>query len=149
MAMGATTFFNLTKGWIADGTFDLDGSTFKAAIVTSSWTPNQTTDDLWGDISANEASATNGYTAGGVTLTGVTWTGSSGTWTFDSNDPSWTATGAGITGKYLVVYASGTLNGHLNPLLFYKLLESGGSNVTFPAGTTNLVINASGYFTLA
>lgn len=149
MAMGATTFFNLTKGWLADGTFDVDTNTIKYAIVTSSWTPNQSTDDLWADISANEASATNGYTAGGNTLTGVTWTQSSGTWTLDATDGSFTATGAGITGKYLVFYASGTLNGRVNPLLFYKLLESGGSNVTMPAGTTNLVWAATGLFTLA
>ncbi len=49
---------------------DLDTDTLKAALVSSSYTPNRDTDDYWDDVVANEVTGTN-WAANGVTLTTV------------------------------------------------------------------------------
>lgn len=54
------------------GSFDLDSDTIKAALTTSSYTPNVDTHEFFSDVT-NEASGS-GYTTGGQTLTNVTWT---------------------------------------------------------------------------
>ena len=78
MTMGTMTLFDKIKEYIGDGTVDLDGDTFKAAIVTSTAAVD-VTDDVWADISANIAA-----NVAAITLTSVTWTESSGTITFGS-----------------------------------------------------------------
>lgn len=149
-APGALVFYREFKKYLADGTFDLDANTFKAALLTSAYTPNTETDDIWGDVSANEVANGNGYTTNGVTMAGVTWTRATTTVTFDANDVSWTGSGAGFVARYLAIYASGTLNGHVNPLVGYMLLDSAPADVSFAVGNTITVVwNASGIFTLA
>ena len=83
----------------------------------------------WAQISANEVATGDGYTTGGealanlalslvnqvvsgVTKRGVKW---------DADNVTWTALTK--TFRYLVVYASGSLNGTTDPLLFYVLLD--------------------------
>ena len=149
-APSALTFFQTFRKWMADGTFDLDGSTFKAMLLTSSYTPNAATQSVKADIVANEVANGNGYTTGGVTLTSVTWTQSGATCTFDAADVSWTGASSGFNARYLVIYASGTLNTHVDPLVGYMLLDSAPADVSFAAGNTVTVVwNAAGIFTLS
>ncbi len=148
-APAALVFYNEFKKYIADGTFDLDGNTIKAMLLTSSYTPSVANDDIKADIVANEVANGNGYTTGGVTVA-ATWVRSSGTVTFDVADPAWTGSSSGFVARYLVFYASGTLNGHTDPLIGYVVLDSAPADVSFAAGNTVTVqINASGLFTLS
>lgn len=66
--------YNDAKKAFQDGDIDLLNDNIRVALLTSSYTPNIDTDTFWSDISANEASATTGYTAGGELLTGKTTT---------------------------------------------------------------------------
>lgn len=86
-----------------DGPIDLLSDTIKAS-ARNAHTQDQTGDELYGDLAADESSAT-GYVAGGATLAGKTYTTASLTTTFDNTaDITWTI-------------SSGTLN--LNALVFY------------------------------
>lgn len=149
-APSALVFYNEFKNYLADGTFDLNSNTFKAMLLTSSYTPNVNTDDIKADIVANEVANGNGYTTGGVTLGSVTWTRSSGTVTFDAADATWTGSSSGFTARYLAIYASGTLNGRTDPLVGYIILDSAPADVAVAAGNIMTVQwNASGIFTLS
>lgn len=147
MAASAWALFHGAKEYIADGTIDLDSDTFKCILLASSWTPSLSADDAYADISANELSTANGYTAGGFTCTNVTWVNSSGTMTFDMDDPTWTASGGAITARYAAIF-SDTSTG--DKLLCYSLLDQTPADVSAADGTAFVVqINASGVFQLA
>jgi len=124
---------------IGKGLIDLDSNVFKAML--SNVAPAQAVDDEKADIT--EIAAGNGYTAGGVTLT-CTWveTGAgTGVWRFDSDDPSWTASGGAIaTHQYLVVFDE-TSTG--DKLLGYV---DRGASATIPDGTTRTWTVAGGLF---
>jgi hypothetical protein len=55
---------------LANKEADIDTDTIKAALVSSSYTPNRDTHDYWDDVVANEVTGTN-WAANGVTLTTV------------------------------------------------------------------------------
>lgn len=131
---------------LAEGTVDLDTDTIRAALVTSTYAPNQNTHDRWADASANEIAGVNGYTTGGLSLTGVTVARVNLVTTFDANDAAWTASGGNIGPfRYLVLYANVTRNGITNPLIGYLLLDSAPADVTISTGNTLTVAwNASG-----
>ena len=149
MAAGKWKVYDLAKKALADGTLDLDSNTLKVALFSSASNANTLSgSNKLGDLT-NELTTANGYTAGGTTVTG-TWTNSSGTMTFDISDPSWTASGGSITARFAVLYASGTLNGIVNPIIAVCLLDTTPADVTAPSGTPfTIQINASGVFTLS
>jgi hypothetical protein len=60
----ASLIYNSAPDEMARGDIDFDTDTFKAMLVTSSYTPNKDTHDFRDDVT-NEVSGT-GYTAGGV-----------------------------------------------------------------------------------
>ena len=60
----ASLIYNSAPDEMARGDIDFDTNTFKAMLVTSSYTPNKDTHDFRDDVT-NEVSGT-GYTAGGV-----------------------------------------------------------------------------------
>lgn len=61
----ASLIYNSCLDDMARGAIDFDTDTFKAMLVTSSYTPNKDTHDRRDDVT-NEVTGT-GYTAGGVT----------------------------------------------------------------------------------
>ena len=61
----ASLIYNSAIDEMARGDIDFDTDTFKAMLVTSSYTPNKDTHDFRDDVT-NEVSGT-GYTAGGAT----------------------------------------------------------------------------------
>jgi hypothetical protein len=63
----ASLIYNSCIDDTARGNIDFDTDTFKAMLVTSSYTPNKDSHDRRDDVT-NEASGT-GYTAGGATST--------------------------------------------------------------------------------
>lgn len=92
---------------VAEGRVDLDTDTIKVSLHTSTWTPNQDTDDFRDDAT-NELSASGNYTAGGETLASVTGTYDSGTneWRFDAADVTWTALTPSAAFRYGLIYKS-------------------------------------------
>ncbi|HEY9462457.1 MAG TPA: hypothetical protein VIR54_05170, partial [Vicinamibacterales bacterium] len=93
MAAGKWKLYEQAKKHLADGTFDLDANTFKISLHSSASNANTlSTSSAFADIT-NELTTANGYTAGGIALTSVTWTNASGTMTFTSAAPVWTASG--------------------------------------------------------
>lgn len=73
-------------------------------LVTSSYTPTQTTDDFRNDVGANEATGGSGYPAGGFSLTSVTTALSSLTVNWDAADISQAITGGPFAFRYGVYY---------------------------------------------
>ena len=118
---------------------------FRLALVTSTWVPNDATDELWAVASANEIANGNGYTTGGVAPGGITLTQSASVVTFTSNAISWTASGTGIPAwRYGVVYYLGILNGKTNPLLAHFLGDSTPADVPLTTSGNPLTITPSG-----
>jgi hypothetical protein len=149
-AAGKWKRYDIFSKWIGDGTFDLDANTIKCALFQSTSDANTLTNvnSLLGDLTNEHANA-NGYTTGGVTVA-ATWVESAGVTTFDVADAVWTASGGSIVARFAVLYASGTLNGHLNPLIAVCLLDTAPADVIATTGNTlTIQINASGVFTLS
>jgi hypothetical protein len=122
---------------------DFDSDTIKVALVTSSYTPNQDTDDYWDDVATNEVSGT-GYTAGGETLASKTVTYTSGTnvTKFDAADVSWAS--STITARYAVIYDATPATNAAKPLIGYVDF---GSDQSSSSGTFSIVWDAAGIFT--
>lgn len=151
MAAGKWKLYDLTKVYIGDGTLDLNSNTMKIALFSSASNCN-TLSLSPANFAAltGELTTANGYTAGGASVTGQTYTNASGTVTFDCGDVSWTAAGGSITARFAVLYAVGTLNGVVNPLIAVCLLDTTPADVTATDGNPlNIVMNASGLFTLS
>lgn len=83
--------------WVTD--------TIKISLHTSTYTPNQDTDDYFNDAT-NELATAGGYTAGGATLAGKTLTYDTTTNTvrLKANDVTWTT--ATFTARKAVIYKS-------------------------------------------
>lgn len=154
MAAGAFIFPDKAKLNLVSLT-DILASTstnFRMALVTSSWTPAPSTDEVWADVSANEIAAANGYSAGGGTLTGISLAQTSGTVKFTSSAFVWTASGGSIAAwRRAVVYYLGTLNSKVNPLVGYCLGDATPADIpaTTVGNTLTFTPNASGILTIA
>ena len=120
-----------------EGNLDTDG-TWKVALCTSSYTPDQDTHTAWTDID-NEVSGT-GYTAGGATLASlaVTYTAGTNVIKVDATDTTWTS--STITARYAIIYDSIKAN-----LLGYIDF---GADKTTDNGTFQITWHASGIATI-
>lgn len=147
MAAGAWFVLDRAKEKLADGTFDLDGHTFKVALCGVSQAlaadfAGTSTDARYADLT-DELANGDGYATGGATLSGVTWNRSGSVVTFDCNDPQWTEmTKTGI--KYGVIYSDTATN---KDILAVCDLDTDGT-IAVTDGTFTIVINADGVFTL-
>lgn len=154
MAADAWKVYNKTKEWIGDGTIDLDAGDayFSVILATSSYTP-ALTHSTYADVSTNEVANGNGYTTGGDFPGSVTWTESSGTVTFDSADPSWTASGGSITARYAVlvhVAAGSGVPQSTDKIMAYTLLDNSPADVVAADGAAlTIALAAGGYFTVS
>lgn len=147
MTASALTFFYETSKFLTDGTLDLNTNPLKLALFTSSLTPSVSTQNKLGDLSGEVANA-NGYGTGGVTLTTVALTRTANVTKLTADNVVWTASGGSITARYAVLYASGTLNGVVNPLIGYILLDTTPADVSATDGNTLTVQwNAGGILT--
>lgn len=70
MATGTGYWYGSALAKLANKEADIDTDTIKAALVSSSYTPNRDTHDYWDDVVANEVTGTN-WAANGVTLANV------------------------------------------------------------------------------
>lgn len=131
-------------GGVANTPVDFDSDTLKIALVTSAYTPDASTHDLFDDVNANEVSGNN-YTPGGETLADVTVTESSGTVKFDNtNDITWSQDGSGFTNaRYAILYKE-TGSASTSPLIAYADLGGDKGN---QAGDLTLEFDAAGIIT--
>ena len=153
MAAGGWKTYNAFSLRMADGTHDLDdgaGHPLKIALFSSASNANTLTNSIYSDLT-NELATANGYTVGGVSLTGVTWTVSGNVATLDAADlaPAWTASGTGITARFMVIYVNATVNTIVKPLVGVCLVDTTPADVTATAGNPwNITFNASGILTV-
>jgi len=146
MAASAFAVFHTFKVRLGQKLIDLDSDDIKFALLSSSWTPNLATQANWADISANEITG-DGYTAGGLSVTNLAWTNSSGTVTWDCDDPSWTAGASGIAARYVAAYDNTDAN---KTLLSYSLLDTAPADHSVASGQVFLItLPATGIFQLA
>jgi len=121
------------------GKHDFSSNVFKVALSNAAPDPTHTT------LSAiTELSTGNGYTAGGITTTvGISTT--TGTVTVTSTDVTWTASGAGFSFRYAVLF-NDTQTSPNKPLIAYW---DNTSSMTVTAGNTVTVDFGATTFTLA
>jgi hypothetical protein len=123
----------------------LASDTWKAALFTTSWGGlTQDTVDLYSGLSG-EVGSGNGYTTGGNALAAPSVVQTDGTnlQTWDASDPTiWTASGAGFTFRYVIIYdvTTGKVMGQLD--YGSSLVLSGVNGDTFA-----LLLDAAGIFT--
>jgi len=126
----ASLIYNSAIDDMARNNIDFDTNTFKAMLVTSSYTPNKDTHDKRNDVT-NEVAATGGYTAGGVTTAcTVTKDTANDRVTLQFAAVSWAA--STITARALVIYKSLGGASSADALVAYNDF---GSDVSSTAGT--------------
>ena len=124
----ASLIYNSAIDDMARGAIDFDTDSFKAMLVTSSYTPDKDTHDKRDDVT-NEVSGT-GYTAGGVTTAcTVTKDTANDKVTLQFAEVSWAS--STITARALVIYKS-TGTASTDNLVAYNDF---GSDVSSTAGT--------------
>ena len=120
-------------------------NTFKLALIASTWTPANGIDEVFADVTGELVTGA-GYTAGGGTLTGVTLTQTAGVVKFTSAAFVWTSSGSFPAWRRGVVYAVGTLNGKINPIVGHFLGDVTPADVpiTTTGNTLTVTPNALG-----
>lgn len=139
----ASLIYNSAKKKLMDGSIDLDSDTIKAALVTSSYTPDIDAHDFFDDIT-NEVSGT-GYTAGGITLTNksITVDNTNDRAVFDADDISWAA--STITARRVIIYKS-TGTASTSPVIAVVDL---GTDQSSSASTLKIQWDSAGLFYLS
>ena len=138
--MATYTKYNPFVEELAKATHNFSAHTFKVAL--SNGTPSAAHTTL---SAITELSTANGYTAGGATTT-IGISEASGTVTVTATDPAaWTASGAGITFRYAVLY-NDTATSPADALIAYW---DNGSSTTVTSGNTLQVDFGATLFTLA
>lgn len=129
MAAGAWVITDNAKTSILDTSLgNIETATFKMALLLS--TSNISTSSTTFTGVTNQVANGNGYTTGGETIA----LSLSGTGTVKCDidtDPTWTASGAGITARYACIYATVS-----DEVLCYCELDSTPADVTVTAGNT-------------
>jgi hypothetical protein len=134
-------FFNAT------GLLNATAANFRLALVSSAWTPNNATDELWAVASGSEIANGQGYTTGGINPGSIVLNQTSGTVKFTGNAVVLTATGTGIPAwRRAVLYYLGTLNSKVNPIVAHCLGDSAPADVplTTAGNTLTITPHASG-----
>lgn len=91
---------------VSNGSVDLDTDTIKLILVTSAYTPSQSTHAFRSDLGANEASGGTGYPAGGFTLATKVLSVATLTLNWDAADISQAITGGPFAFRYGAYYKS-------------------------------------------
>lgn len=138
MASSAFKFINWLKA--SQSGANLSSSpTIKATLHTSTYTPNVNTQAVYADLT-NELSTANGYSSGGATLSGVSFAISGSSAILTASPTIWNAVTASIVARYLVLRYVGTVNGQVDPLMLYVLLDNTPADVSASPGNS-LTIN--------
>jgi len=143
-AYGETDGLNTAKlNWVADS------ASMKCALMHSTYTPNQTGQDFWNDVSAYDTDTVTdvtGYTAGGKTLgtTTMTTTGGSGKVVKFAAAATCVWTSATLTASYAVIYKAVAAASD-SPLIAYLNF---GTDVPAVAGDFTITWHTDGIATI-
>lgn len=129
--------YNRFKANLMNKEVDLEADTIKVALLNTSHAFSAT-NNVFGDVSANELSSGSGYTSGGETLATKTVT-QSGTTDWDADNPQWTA--ATFTANHAVIYDTSVSDNLIASIDF------DGDKIV-AAGTFTIQFSASGIITL-
>lgn len=117
MSAGAITFFNQFKADLGNKVHDLDGDTFKLALITSAVTPaaSDAAPHFGGtgttNYATNEVSAGGNYSAGGTALSGVSFSlsGATVSWKADKSSVAYHASNP-TNARWGIIYNSTDAN---------------------------------------
>lgn len=144
--MASFNKFNQFVADLASGVHQLQTGTTHVLKVALTNTAPLATNSILGNIT--EVANGNGYTTGGISVGTITGAQTSGTFKLTGGtDPVWTASGAGFTARYAVLY-NDTPTSPADPLIGWW---DYGSSVTLAAGETFTVDldQTNGILTLA
>ena len=144
--MASFNKFNQFVADLATGVHQLQTGTTHVLKVALSNTAPSSANAVLADIT--QVSNGNGYTTGGISVGTITGAQTSGTFKLTGGtDPVWTASGAGFTARYAVLY-NDTPTSPAKPLIGWW---DYGSSVTLAAGETFTVDldQTNGILTLA
>lgn len=145
MAASAWFIFNRAKGYLMDGTIDLDTDKFFFTLHTSAADLTANAPNLTSFASVgSEVAEGNGYSSSGKQLSAVTWGvgASAGEYRFDCTAKIWTATGGNIANvRYAVIRVSG------GQVLAWAELSTAQFTVT-QGNTLTITPSANGIFEL-
>lgn len=128
------------------GQMDYLSDAIRMTLHTTTYAPNIDTNEAFADAT-NELGTANGYTANGVALATktVSYNATGNVTTLSADDFSWTASGAGLTFRYVVAHDDTVATGPPAKPLIGFMDDTG---VTLAAGSTYTVdITASGLLT--
>jgi hypothetical protein len=129
--MASFNKFNQFVADVASGVHQLQTGTTHVLKVALSNTAPSSANAVLADIT--QVANGNGYTTGGVSVGTITGAQTSGTFKLTGGtDPVWTASGAGFTARYAVIY-NDTPTSPADPLIGWW---DYGSSVTLAAGET-------------
>jgi hypothetical protein len=140
----ASLTYNPAKVSFAKGEIAWVSDTIRAVLLTSTYTPNQDTDQYWSDISTHEFSG-GSYSAGGIALTtkAVTQDNTNDRAVLDSDDVQFT----GITGTFRYV-ALVKWTGIDSTSRLIRLIDPEGAIITLTNGTYDLTVPVGGWISL-
>lgn len=129
--MASFNKFNQFVADVASGVHQLQTGTTHVLKVALSNTAPSSANAVLADIT--QVANGNGYTTGGISVGTITGAQTSGTFKLTGGtDPVWTASGAGFTARYAVIY-NDTPTSPADPLIGWW---DYGSSVTLAAGET-------------
>ena len=141
---GTFNWYNKGKGKIVGGTINLDSPDIRVMLAQSGYTPDQAAHDYVSDVT-NEVGGGVGYSRYAL-VSEAKSEPTAGTWMFDSDNPAWTATGAGITAKWWILYNYNAADASAE-LIAYGLLDSSTASVTTTSGNVlTIIVPAEGWF---
>lgn len=143
MAAGNWKVYGAALEAIFKGDLDVDTS-FRMVLVTSSYTPNQSTHATWTDVSSNEVANGNGYATHGKAA-GVVVSRTGLEVTVDADNQTWED--SSITAKYALLVHDADSNGALastDKLLAFADLNDGGGSLVSTNANFTVNIHADG-----
>lgn len=133
MAAAAYLYNNWLKA--SQSGANLNGATLKATLHSSTYTPNVSTHAVYADLT-NELATANGYSSGGASLSGAAFTLGASSVILTASPTVWSATGGSIVARYAVLRYVGTVNGQVDPLIEYILVDTTPADKTATAGNS-------------
>ncbi len=155
MAVGAWQLYNQFREFMADGTIDLDTTTFNMHLLTSASNAGTGTLSTLSQLT-NELASARGYTLSGKALAGVSWANgaSAAIKRFDATANVWTASGGNLGTaaalKFAVIVANtgASAKDGANKLVARSQLSTSGFAVT-DGNTLTVTPSANGIFELS
>lgn len=132
MAASAYIYTNWLKA-AQSGANLASSPSLKATLHTSSYVPNLSSHTVYASLT-NELPTNYGYTVGGATLSGVTFNVDGSTVPLKASPTIWTANTSNLVARYLVLRYFGTVNGQVDPLILYVLMDNSPADVTATPG---------------